>query len=93
MQVWKFLLGVGRTVVVMPTNARLLRVQMQGDLNPCLWALVDPSKPVEQRIFDIFGTGHDGISATHHKYVDTFQMEGGSLVFHVFERVQERVGL
>lgn len=70
--------------IIMPAAAKILTVQMQAD-SPCIWALVTPDLPaVIVRRFRLAGTGHelpDNIGA----HVGTFQMEGGALVFHLFE--------
>lgn len=69
--------------VAMPLGAKPLCVQLQGD-QLCMWALVDPREPPAQRTVRIAGTGHrrDDISAED--YLGTYQLMGGSLVFHVF---------
>lgn len=75
--------------VLMPIGAEILTIQTQ-DENACLWALVDPNElVVEYRNIEIYGTGHPiycdmGISR---KYISTFQLQGGKLVFHSFERI------
>ncbi len=69
--------------LMMPAGAKVLDVQMQGD-NCCLWALCDEREPKEQRYFAIYGTGNP-MPDTPGKYIATFQMGGGALVFHVFE--------
>lgn len=85
-QVWKYLLAHGRHTVKMPKDAEILTAQSQGD-DAFIWALVDPSKEVENRVFDTFGTGRDirYDMGVERKYISTFQMDGGALVFHVFE--------
>lgn len=84
--VWKFTMAVtDRQVLNMPAGAQLLDVQMQGD-DPCLWALVDPEADRLPRQFRIAGTGHK-LPADPGRYVATFQMNHGALVFHVFEVV------
>lgn len=89
MVVWKFPIDmVDEFAIDMPEGARILTVQIQRQ-QPCLWVLCDPSKPIETRVFRLAGTGHAlgwplGLLA----YVGTFQVAGGSLVFHVFEMVQ-----
>lgn len=73
--------------VKLKIGAEILTVQNQGE-NACMWALVNPNeKETETRNIEIFGTGHligydMGISR---KYISTFQMHGGQLVFHAFE--------
>lgn len=70
--------------VMLPVGAEILSVQEQhGGWQ--LWALVDPQAPVtERRKIRIAGTGHP-IYENLKKYINTFQMHGGMLVFHAFE--------
>jgi len=80
--IWKWTLE-SDSEIAMPLGAMILDVQVQ-DGEPQIWALVDPlAKPVKRR-FKSYGTGHtvNGLSVC---YVGTFQLNGGSLVFHVFE--------
>lgn len=82
--IWKFPLPVLHDFsLLMPRDARLLTVQAQAD-RPCLWALVDPAAPVEPRQFRMWGTGHERAEEPG-AYLGTFQLDGGALVFHVFE--------
>lgn len=75
-------------VISLPLGSEILTVQTQFDI-PRLWALVDPNElDTEERTIEIFGTGQDvhydmGIDR---KYISTFQMHAGNLVFHAFER-------
>lgn len=68
----------------LPEGARCLSVQVQYG-TPCLWALVNPEAPVEKRQFRMAGTGHPIELVESLSFIDTFQLEGGSLIFHVFE--------
>ena len=82
-QIWKFLIEPNITALGMPKDAEILTVQNQYG-KPCLWALVDPENEIEKRYFEVIGTGHDihydmGIDR---KYINTFQLDGGALVFH-----------
>lgn len=88
MTVWKFQLRVeDRQIVEMPRGARILSVQSQDGLTPCMWALVNPKAPLEARAFAIFGTGHlVSNEFTADKFIGTVQTMGGSLVWHVFEQ-------
>ena len=48
-----------------------------------MWCLVDPEKEKGLRNIIVNGTGHQ---ITHEaKFIGTFQMYDGSLVFHVFD--------
>jgi hypothetical protein len=82
--IYKYPLQPGRTVLEMPKGAHVLTVQMQRD-EPCLWARVDTSQQNERRAFDVYGTGHQMPDDVRFVYVATFQMDGGALVWHVFE--------
>lgn len=85
--IWKFeLKPTVNQIIEMPVNAEILTVQTQNEM-PYIWALVDPKKVNEKRFIEIFVTGHDvhydmGVSRN---YLGTYQLHGGSLVFHVFE--------
>jgi len=73
------------TTVEMPMGAQVLTVQTQHG-EPCIWALVDPAAQSETRQNVAFGTGHPVPDDVALAYIGTFQIESGSLVFHVFER-------
>lgn len=87
--IWKFELDITDSQhVQMPKGAEVLAVQVQRD-RPCIWAMVDPAAATEIRHFETFGTGHDIFCdmGIERNYVGTYQVQGGSLVFHVFERI------
>jgi len=86
--IWKYqLIVTDRQEIKMPAGAEILTVQTQ-DGRPCLWALVAPNKTETTRIIETFGTGHEVnyFDTTVREYIGTYQLEGGQLVFHVFER-------
>jgi hypothetical protein len=87
MRIWKWTLQVtDLQQVQMPRGAQVLSVQMQGGA-PQLWALVDEKASTEPRTFATYGTGNPMPEvADYGRFVDTYQMHGGSLVFHVFEQ-------
>lgn len=74
---------------MMPRGAKILCVQTQGQI-PCLWAVVNDQHPLDPRTIWVAGTGHP--IAVHESmayvdaYIGTFQLQGGALIFHVFER-------
>ena len=74
--------GIG-TSISMPIDSEILSLQMQHGI-PCLWVLVDTDKAPCLRQFYIYGTGHE-IPSTTQKFIGTFQVSEGNLVFHVFE--------
>ena len=73
--------------VSMPEGAEILCVQTQRE-TPCLWALVDPAMAPKMRKIYVYGTGHDIPDNLHLAYIGTFQLEGGTLVFHAFEATE-----
>jgi hypothetical protein len=86
--IWKYDLEPDGSVIEMPQGAKPLSVQMQGD-GPCLWALVDPEAAKESRRFHVAGTGHP-LPDNLGDHLGTFQMNGGALVFHVFELLDQK---
>ena len=85
--IWKFELETKHTQILkMPVGAEILTVQTKFD-KPCLWALVDPNAEKEDRFIEIFLTGHPVVynMGVDRKYISTYLLKGGSLVFHVFE--------
>lgn len=82
--IWKYQLDVtDEQLVPMKQGSQILAVQVQVGI-PCIWALVDTSKPSEDRMFCIYGTGHP-IEDEPGQFIGTFQLHGGSLSFHLFE--------
>lgn len=83
--IWKYNVGVSDMFsIMMPKGAQILAVQAQRGI-PQLWALVDPDQETELRYFVLFGTGHPITNADKLQYIGTFQVEQGTLVFHLFE--------
>jgi len=73
----------------MPRGAQVLSLAVQHG-RPTIWALVDTAQPAEEREFGIFATGEQIHARKGQlKFIDTFLVEGGAYVFHVFELVGE----
>lgn len=73
--------------IEMPQGAEILCVQTQRQ-TPCIWALVDPESVTVKRKFEIYGTGEkitENTKTTVRKYIGTYQVGEGYLVWHVFE--------
>jgi hypothetical protein len=79
--IWKYNLTNQHTLIQMPEGAEIICIQVQ-DSTPCIWAIVDPNKPLMPRHFERIGTGWDLWKNTH-KYIGTYQEPG--YVWHVFE--------
>lgn len=71
--------------ICLPKNSQILCVQMQDEI-PCMWTLMDKNEKAEVRHFRVFGTGHY-FALSNYKYIGTFQLFTGSLVFHLFEDI------
>ncbi len=67
----------------LPEGAKVLDVQVQGG-EPYVWAEVETFNPSIKREFVTYGTGFD-IPEDPGVYIGTFQIDGGSLVFHLYE--------
>ncbi len=81
--IWKYMVGADDFSVEMPKGARVLDVQLQGELVQ-MWALVDPDAEVVTRNFVTYGTGHPITNPDELLYIGTFQVNW--LVFHLFEK-------
>ena len=71
--------------VELPRGAEVLSAQVQRD-EIRLWALVDSgATKTDRRAFRIHGTGHSIPDVERLSFIDTVQLSGGALIFHVFE--------
>ncbi len=83
--IYKYPIEIDDEVIVqIPEGGKILAVQEQHGI-VCLWALVDTLDPLTERKFYVRGTGHSCAGLEETKYVGTFQLNGGALVFHLFE--------
>lgn len=76
--------------IQLPKEAKILCVQVQHGESQ-LWAEVDTDLPPEARTIEIFGTGYSIPQVPqeigqNRRYISTFQMENGTLIFHAYER-------
>ena len=84
-KIWKFELNLQDIVnIVMPSNAKILSIQVQHGL-PCLWALVEDSSLKETRTFITHETGESIDDLNLKEYIGSYQRDNGNLVSHVFE--------
>jgi hypothetical protein len=89
-KIYKYDVEVNDTFEVeMPDGAEILTVQVQHQ-QPVIWALVETNNKTVKRFFRLIGTGNpiemDEQESLNH--IGTFQITGGALVFHLFERHQ-----
>ncbi len=92
MTIWKFKLEVtDRQIVEMPKGATILKVgNLDKPATLYLWALCDLMVRHEERIFEIFGTGHDipEVTQGERKFIGTIITV--PFVWHVFERIANK---
>lgn len=70
----------------LPKDAKILNAEVQGRQGPQMWVLADPEAPMKKRFFQVVGTDElIDIPVSRLEFVSTFQMNSGSLVFHLFE--------
>jgi hypothetical protein len=87
-RIWKYEIPSGGAFALsMPEGAEVLCAQVHGGC-PCIWARVDPDAQLVQRRFSLFGTGQP-MADEPYRYVGTFQVMAGALVFHLFERLTD----
>jgi len=88
--IWKLPLPMADELrLQMPQGAEILCVQLQAGI-PTIWVRCDDDPAFAGRVHRVLqwrGTGHnaDGTGA----YVGTVQLEGGALVFHLFDKGEE----
>ena len=84
--IWKYTMNGHKAVFHMPEGAEFLDLQVQHG-NPTMWFVVDDTKPLEDRTFQFFGTGHELPENILEDFMfcGTFQIE--SFVFHTFEEI------
>ena len=74
--------------IEIPAFAQILSVQTQFE-TPCIWAMVDTDHKKVKYKFRTIGTGpqldDDDVNG---KYIGTYQLRGGELVFHVWQMIQ-----
>lgn len=76
---------VGLQPIFIPDGGEILSAQLQyGTL--CLWVLVNPDNTPQRRNIAIIGTGNP-IPDGEYVFIDTSQMSGGALVWHIFEKL------
>ena len=87
--IWKFPVPVQDSFdISMSPDAEVLSVQVQHG-TPYLWVrtpaeAIKPDYLTWSRRFYLHGTGHT-VNKGAGRFIGTFQMHGGSLVFHLFE--------
>ena len=84
--IYKYYLPIeDEPVIDMPVGAMVLSVREQGELAN-VWALVETDAEIESRQFFLAGTGRPvPFSEKGLRFIATFLMYEGTVVFHLFE--------
>jgi hypothetical protein len=70
--------------IMLPEGAKILSVQTQYE-TPCIWVELNTELPsTVSHDFEIYGTGHT-MPDCDRTYIGSFQLQGGALVFHLYE--------
>ncbi len=89
--IWKYQIPINdKFAIEIPVGSQVLSVQMQKG-SPCIWVLVNPDNKLASRAFNLVGTGQKLPSdwdCTKKKFIGTFQMAEGNLVYHLFETLK-----
>jgi hypothetical protein len=87
-KIFKYPLTIDDEIEIsMPEGSQILAVHTQVNYLmqiPCIWAIVDTDAPLITRRLCIRGTGHT-FKGNEGKYIGTFQIDNGALIFHLFE--------
>lgn len=79
--VWKYPIEItDEQEIEMPSGAIILHAGLDPTGQPCVWAQLDPNRPLERRKIYVAGTG--GPMSWYHDHISTFV--DGSFVWHVF---------
>jgi len=90
-KIHKYILDSDEVTLSLPLGTTILTVQAQHGL-VCLWALLEAphSEMMELRTFRVVPTGVEFTKPetpemTILNYIGTIQLDGGNLIYHVFE--------
>jgi hypothetical protein len=82
--IWKAVLRHADVQAVeMPEGAEILCAREQHE-QICIWFRCDPHRRQVKRVIGVFGTGN--LAPDGGCYIGTASLQGGSLIFHVFEQ-------
>lgn len=85
MTIFKYTLDGSPVTISLPRGAKILSVAEQNE-RVVLWAMVDPKElALQERVIQIFGTGHPIEDAESLTFIGTVLMHKGKLVWHIFE--------
>jgi len=76
--------NASKVTIMMPKFVDIIKVDMQQNVGPCIWAIIDTEDALTERTFRIIGTGWDLADlGVHNRYLGTWQNNNG-FVWHLF---------
>lgn len=87
--IWKIEIPAkGDSSIEIPHMGEILSVGSQGDFI-YMWVKFpeEYKERLDIRHFEVYGTGHFIPGGINRKFIGTVHLYGGSLVFHIFEKV------
>jgi len=83
MRMWKFPVNVynGSKTLSLPRGSVFRCIAEQYAGGPCVWVEVDEEQPIENRVIQVFGTGHNIPLGS--QYIGTWQSP--PFVWHLYE--------
>jgi hypothetical protein len=86
-----------RFTLQLPAGAEILSASFDlKDEEPYLWAMIETTSPMKERIFEFIDTGKlvsrqpDFPNLIERKFIATFQFHDGYTIKHLFEHVYEK---
>lgn len=70
--------------IALPGGAEILCVQVRHN-RPFIWALVNPQAALCKRRIFVFATGEPLDDSRPGKYIGTYQLYAGKVIFHLYE--------
>lgn len=81
--VYKYPLMIGYNGISLPLEAEIVHIAEQhGQLQ--MWVEQDPNRPMSQRQFNVYGTGHPIYNNNEHHLATVLV---GDFVWHVYENI------
>jgi hypothetical protein len=82
-RIYKYPIPIQDEIIVeMPLGSVILTAQMQHS-EPFIWCLVNSTEVIIKRHLYLYGTGMEVKRGS--RYIGTFQMLAGDLIWHLFE--------
>lgn len=75
--------NVKEQILMLPIGAKIIHVHHQFK-DGMIWAQINPKAKLEERKFELVGTGHD-FDPKNKTYLGTIHLDAGNYVFHLYD--------